>query len=1621
MRIAGTITNDGTWRTVIAGNSTVEYNGGDQTVIIPNVATNRYYNLILSGSGVKTLPNTNLNIIGNFSILNGVTTTAAAELSIGGNLQIGTGSSFTTGAYDHAIAGNFDNNGTFTSGAGKTITLNGSSLQSIMGSSTSTFEKLTINNPNGVTLYQNIVVNNILSLTAGDLNVGATTLTINGDIVQTSGHLSVDSLSSLIFGGTTALNTTGLFASDPVLNNLTVNRTGGLTFGENLCVHGILNLQTANPSSTVGSLTMGSHTLSMYDNATTIGIGDVTGIVKRNYFVPNVEYTFGNQYTTISFNDGGVYPSEIKCKISIGTAPAWKSSSIQRLYDFIQTGGANCIANISTHYLDSELNGNSESQLSQWTNGADGQLPAGPFDWGVSNYNPSENWVLISNVNIEFFPTSFTKLENTLSNTEQENYTWNGSVNTLWATAENWTPTGIPTTTSNVTIPDASLTANDPVFSANIEIKKILIHENGILNASGSPILTVNGSSGAWHSMGTFNAATSTVIFTNVAATMADPTNFYNMTIANGATLTLENGNIARIAGCLTLDGSAILVAAFQPNTIEFNGTGDQTIINPNGPTPGYYNLIISGSGTKTLPNTNLNILGDFSVEGTALVNPASEISILGDMTIESGATFTTGSFDHTLSGNFENNGTFTASASEVFHFESEVSQTISGSSTTIFEKLDIHNLEGLTLSSPITINDNLNLCHGNFTIGNTTLSVNGTITKDAGYLSVSSVSSLNFGGSDALTLVDYLFSNTPTINNLTINRSGGISLGNQSLTINGALTLTSGTLSLAANNVTIAGSSLVRTSGNIDASNSSAGLIFANSSALTLPASIFNGNINNLSITGVGGITASDNIAINGVLNLEAVNPSSTKGILDMGINTLSMAVNASTTGIGDVTGIVKRQHTFTDGVEYSFGNQFTTLNFIDISGSTKPEWISCKIELGTAPIWRDTNVKRIYRFAQETAGNGRVIAKLHYLNSEINASETDESRFTIWNDFDGLVAGDNTYVIGKNNNEVTNNYVEIFGISTNYLAPSTSFAKQYGLGYTNVSTITWTGLGSASYPGDWSLPGHWSGGVPTANDDVLIPADLPDESCGYPDVDLLVLFHDAEVKSIEIEPGASLEASNFDITVYGDGLAWVNNGGFYANNHTVTFANGDPSKTVSISGDNQFNNLVITDKTTLKPTSGSTNIINGNLNCDGTFSSTNENTIIFSSGNANQTISGVGQYNFYNLTMGNTFATGALRLQTPISISNVLSLSNNNIVTDDANFILMGTSSTVSPEGGSEFSFVDGPMRKSGNTAFIFPIGAGTVWAPIGIAAPASPSTIAATYTFASSANNWDPNYMCDPDEIHHTSGVEYWNLTTTDATPAVTLYWKDAARSGIENPNDLVVAHWENCPAKSEDNWLSKGGTIVEDGATTGHITSTISFDSYSPITIATKKNNNPLPVELIEFEGRCVNNEMLLTWTTASEINNNYFAIEWSDDAKNWNEIGLVTGVGNSNQTKNYSFTDVNANKTNYYYRLKQVDFDGKSDYSNIIKIEACNGLTSEFLTVFPNPSDGNININSSSEILEIRLCDLSGKVIYQKNKINAESTECDFSKLKKGMYIIEILTINKTFNQRITIM
>jgi hypothetical protein len=1234
LKISGSVTRTGTgkWFTSIYP-STVEYNKeGAQTVIIPDGAIPGYHKLILSGSGTKTMPATAMYIADELKLMGTVTATAASEITIGNELEILNDATFATGNFDHTIGGPFDNRGTFIASPGTNITLNGTTVQEIYGDSPTTFEKLTINNAAGVEIFTDITVNDELALTNGNLNVGATTLTLNGAIAKTSGFLNVNTASSLIFGGTSALTVAGdLFITVPDINNLTINRTGGVIFGSDITVNGILNLQSANPTDFKGSLDMESNTLTMGENASTTGIGDVTGRIKRITILPNVEYTFGNKFSSVTFPNIGTLPTQITLKVSIGTVPTWKTDGIKRVYDISQIGGSGTRATIKSFYLDSELNGNNETNLSFFAY----LFPTSTLlDRGLTEINTSENWLTLSNADFGNLPSSFGVIEHGFGVSTSEVITWDGTESTDWFDPYNWTPAFAPSILKFVIIPDAATTPNDPLITANSAstVKTLSIQSGGILNAGANSQLTVNGASGAWSNIGTFNAGTGKVIFNHGVpseiVTISGTTDFYNIEVGPNTAMQPVAGNVLRIAGVGSADGSSVVAFSTVNNTVEWNGT-NQFIVNPIGfsGNTGYYNLVLSGSGAKTIQNLAMNIQGDFTVSGTTAVTANAAITTNGNFLLESGATFITGNYNHIFKGNFQNNGTLTASSGNSISFAGSVSQTIGGSSVTNFHILNIDNSAGVVQSSVVNVNSGLILSNGNYTVGNTTLGINGSVTKTSGYLSLSSVSSLNFGGSTALILGNNLFDTAPTLNNLTINRAGGITLGNQSIAVNGVLDLISGSFTVGANTLTLAGSAPTRTNGTINAGNALATLVFANPAPVILPASIFTGNINNLTVNGSGGITAGSDISINNILNLQSANPTAFKGSLDMGSFTLNMGVNATTVGSGDVTGIVKREHTFTNGVEYSFGNQFTNLNFLGVAGSTKPTWVSCKIAIGTAPTWRGEAVKRVYSFAQ-SGGTDRMIVKLHYLDSELHDAETDESQLVFWDAYDPALGVNNfieKYPRSHNGVDENNNWVKLTGPAINYLATSATLdVKQWGLSYSNVSTHKWIGLGSVSYPGDWSLPGHWEGGVPDEGGDVLIPATLPSGNSGYPYRNLLSVISPAVAKSVEIEAGAILNSNGYNITVSGSGDAWINNGTFTAGNGTVIFNHGVENEFVNLNGTTSFNNITVSNKTFLQAASGSTTRIEGILNTesDGKLDFTsNANTVEYN-GSAAQNV---------------------------------------------------------------------------------------------------------------------------------------------------------------------------------------------------------------------------------------------------------------------------------------------------------------------------------------------------------------------------------------------------------------
>ena len=183
-----------------------------------------------------------------------------------------------------------------------------------------------------------------------------------------------------------------------------------------------------------------------------------------------------------------------------------------------------------------------------------------------------------------------------------------------------------------------------------------------------------------------------------------------------------------------------------------------------------------------------------------------------------------------------------------------------------------------------------------------------------------------------------------------------------------------------------------------------------------------------------------------------------------------------------------------------------------------------------------------------------------------------------------------------------------------------------------------------------------------------------------------------------------------------------------------------------------------------------------------------------------------------------------------------------------------------------------------------------------------------------------------------------------------------------------------------------------------------------------------NSTPLPVTLLNFEVDCENGFTVLNWSTASENNNDYFVIEKSTDAINFFPIATVQGNGNSNTVLSYTYTDETPNYATTYYRLKQVDFDGKFEYFNVV-VSTC--TTDENFNVNQLQLNDNVfgfTINtSSSEKLTIYLYDYRGRIISQETiVVNKGNNPISLSKphLSDGIYMLNIVGEKNHFSTKV---
>ncbi|KOY86604.1 hypothetical protein AD998_11025 [bacterium 336/3] len=374
-----------------------------------------------------------------------------------------------------------------------------------------------------------------------------------------------------------------------------------------------------------------------------------------------------------------------------------------------------------------------------------------------------------------------------------------------------------------------------------------------------------------------------------------------------------------------------------------------------------------------------------------------------------------------------------------------------------------------------------------------------------------------------------------------------------------------------------------------------------------------------------------------------------------------------------------------------------------------------------------------------------------------------------------------------------------------------------------------------------------------------------------------------------------------------------------------------------------------------------------------------------------------------------GNLILAGT---STSININGMIDFTNGYLVAGSQRVDFMATSNTINA---SNASHMTGTARKIGNTNFIFPLGNGTYYAGIGF----NPSgTTTATDHFTVTYTRTSPNTLypiaTKEASIDHVSNCEYWMFDRTNGSQSATvsLHYDNVRSCGVTDPSELLVCRWDGTQ------WTNGGNG----GVASSFVTSAVTFTSFSPITLGSTTSNNPLPVGMVYFKASKSNSDALLEWKTEFELNSKIFSVERSFNAKEFEEIGTIEAIGKANT---YNFTDkaISQQTSIAYYRLKNIDKDGKYIYS---KPQAVNFDVNEFniVNVQPNPIQKEFKVlftlPHNAQVQTI-ITDAFGRIV-EKNIVEGvagiNTYEFTNLNLSRGMYMISLQHEGQTITRKI---
>lgn len=762
-------------------------------------------------------------------------------------------STFDANGLALTIGGNFSNTGTFT-GNSNTTTFSGSTAQSVALNGTTNFFNMVLNkSAETLTLSgsNDAAVLGDLTLTSGTIADGGRTLNLTGNLVNNATHTS----GIIGTGGISFSDANHQITGTGAYGNITLTGTGrtvtvnsAITITDDLDFTGTVVLDVLSNGLTLGSSS--TITGSSFSSTKMIRTAANIGIVK-NFPASATDFTFpigiGTDYTPVRTNlTTNTNTGSITAKVFNERHPLTTSTSdleILRYWTLENTGLAGATATLEFTYVNGDVQGTESSYFGGIVSGGEwSPLGGTEFDDAPTNtvrtVDAATNTITFSGATT--IAGEYTAGETAEFSTVDTYFSRNAGSGGNWESTSSWSTTGhdgaaasaVPdghkieiASGHTITVTENSKSSFSMVLDGTLTLGTTIGHDFGAITGTGEIDITATGSGNFNFPASDITGYTGTHDYTgstdgNMLNTPAD---FHNLTFSGTSTKNLQNtnfgitNNFSMSAGTVSQATSSTISlggdfsntgATFTDTagTLDFSGTGAQGITASGGSTT-FNSISVSNTSGVVTVNNNIDMNGVFSVSANGSVDLGSN-TIGGTGTISvSGEVQTSNS--NGLSGGasttFENTlASVTLNAGSNIVFNAAGAQTITADT---YDGLEIGGSGVKSLAGATTVSGELNISAGELSIGANTLTLNGTITG-AGTITGSTTSNISVGGTGDLGTIDFTTGGN-TLGDLTVNRttSGTVDF-EEDFTINTSVTLTEGLVNLPESAVLTLGAS---------------------------------------------------------------------------------------------------------------------------------------------------------------------------------------------------------------------------------------------------------------------------------------------------------------------------------------------------------------------------------------------------------------------------------------------------------------------------------------------------------------------------------------------------------------------------------------------------------------------------------------------------------------------------------------------------------------------------------------------------------------------------------------------------------------------------------------------